>query len=398
MRFVRAGNEALAIFHLGLSILAGAGAESLLCDLDTQKRRALRRLWRAGAALVATVGVLLIGLTLLASSHLSLRAAVLEDYFSWFYYSWLIMLISVGFLGWRLTQRRQTTRILTGLTFFIILVDLSSFNTTGILRRSTVAGISNHYPRALYQSPELMRFVWTLKGEGRWDDPGSVLPPNFNLIHHVRATLGRSVTRPQEYMDLYLKDGRILDLLNIRYQFARDSREVVTVTERKSLLPRFQLSRNLQVLSDRPFTDWVESSDFQPDAVVLNSLEREKLPDEAILLSRQKGQVQGTVRLLWENNRRIELEVKNEVPAFLVTSERYDAGWYAYVDERAAAVVRCNSIFRGIWVPAGEHRVSFRYLPVGFLQGVALSTLYWLATLAALLLFRRKSTAANERG
>jgi uncharacterized membrane protein YfhO len=44
-------------------------------------------------------------------------------------------------------------------------------------------------------------------------------------------------------------------------------------------------------------------------------------------------------------------------------SEVYYPGWEAYVDGDRTPIERVNYTFRGILVPAGEHRVEFRFRP-----------------------------------
>jgi hypothetical protein len=390
LRVTRESESMLATFHFGLALLAGAGAEKLAMEISRPDRRALRRLCRWSGMLAGVVGAALLVLSLFDVAGEGSTAHIFAGYFAKLYYSWLMILAAFGILVWRLVQR-GVPRLFVAVVLIALLIDLSGFNTPGILLRSGADGVTNYYPRAIYRPQPLLQFVWSLKEEGRWDYPDSVFPPNFSLVHRVRATRGQGPTIPAYYMDFYSKGERALDLLNVRYQFTAAAGSAPAVTTRSSVVPRFQLTRNLQTLGNRAFGKWLDSADYQPDAVVLDSYEREKLPDEVIGLSRQKTPAQGAVRLLWENNRRLELQIRNDVPAFLITSEQYDAGWYAYLDNVETPVVKCNEILRGIWLPAGDHRVSFCYLPVGFLKGLTLTTLYWLAVFAALYLFRIKN-------
>ena len=50
-------------------------------------------------------------------------------------------------------------------------------------------------------------------------------------------------------------------------------------------------------------------------------------------------------------------------------------GWRAWVDGRPAMVERANALFIGAEVPAGTHRVEFRFLPTSVVIGVSLSAL-----------------------
>jgi uncharacterized membrane protein YfhO len=54
------------------------------------------------------------------------------------------------------------------------------------------------------------------------------------------------------------------------------------------------------------------------------------------------------------------------------------------VDDRPAPLLRADGFFRAVAVPAGAHRVEFRYRPISFLAGSAVSILALLATLFVL--------------
>ena len=70
---------------------------------------------------------------------------------------------------------------------------------------------------------------------------------------------------------------------------------------------------------------------------------------------------------------RIELRVEARQPSYVVLVEAYDAGWRASVDERPVPVRRANVLFRAVAVPAGRHRVVFRYAPWSASLGLAIS-------------------------
>jgi hypothetical protein len=57
---------------------------------------------------------------------------------------------------------------------------------------------------------------------------------------------------------------------------------------------------------------------------------------------------------------------------FLVLLDPYYPGWVATVDWQPAEIYRADYLFRGLFVPAGEHTVRFSYQPVPFRIGAAL--------------------------
>lgn len=77
----------------------------------------------------------------------------------------------------------------------------------------------------------------------------------------------------------------------------------------------------------------------------------------------------------------VSLDIAAPGDAFLATAETHYPAWEAYIDGNRATICYTNVAFRGVFVPAGRHRVEMRYSPALF----GASALVSLA--AALLLF-----------
>jgi hypothetical protein len=95
----------------------------------------------------------------------------------------------------------------------------------------------------------------------------------------------------------------------------------------------------------------------------------------------------GRAEIVARRSDRLTVAVTAAQPAVLVVTESYDPGWRAWVDGAAVPVWRANAIFRGIPVPAGDHRVEMRYRPPAAAWGAAASVLG--VALAGLLIGRR---------
>jgi len=59
----------------------------------------------------------------------------------------------------------------------------------------------------------------------------------------------------------------------------------------------------------------------------------------------------------------VELEVNAAAPGLVVLADSFYSGWEATVDGVPAPIVPTNLLFRGVRVPAGNHRVRFEYHP-----------------------------------
>jgi uncharacterized membrane protein YfhO len=62
------------------------------------------------------------------------------------------------------------------------------------------------------------------------------------------------------------------------------------------------------------------------------------------------------------------LQANAKTPAVLLLNDRTGDGWSVSVDQKLAALLRCNYIMRGVFVPPGQHTVEFRFqAPLKFL-------------------------------
>ncbi len=90
-------------------------------------------------------------------------------------------------------------------------------------------------------------------------------------------------------------------------------------------------------------------------------------------------------RLAVDLAERVAADVNSDAAGILVLADLHYPGWTASVDGRPAPILTADGCLRAVALSAGPHRVEFRYRPVSFYAGAALS-LAALAALAVLLL------------
>jgi hypothetical protein len=76
------------------------------------------------------------------------------------------------------------------------------------------------------------------------------------------------------------------------------------------------------------------------------------------------------------------LDVDAKQPSVLVLADTDYPGWEATVDGGVTPILRANLAFRAVQVPAGRHRVEFRYRPAAVRQGAVASLFFLLISFA----------------
>ena len=98
---------------------------------------------------------------------------------------------------------------------------------------------------------------------------------------------------------------------------------------------------------------------------------------------------------------RVTLHVRLGTAGLLVLGEVTYPGWRVYVDGVPAKLYEADGVLRAVALPPGEWQVDFRFQPIAFYVGLAVSalTLLALAGWAALTRLRSPSArAAQSRG
>jgi hypothetical protein len=94
-------------------------------------------------------------------------------------------------------------------------------------------------------------------------------------------------------------------------------------------------------------------------------LETATVDDEVILPPANPG----GARVIADSPGRITVDTSAPTRQLLVTTESFNSGWRAAVDDGAQRVVRVNGDFLGCIVEAGDHRVGFEFRPPGLQAG-----------------------------
>jgi hypothetical protein len=97
----------------------------------------------------------------------------------------------------------------------------------------------------------------------------------------------------------------------------------------------------------------------------------------------------GEVTIVRDANNTLVIKTRSAQPSLLMNSDTWYPGWRATVDGVEAPIHRANYMFRGVFVPAGEHTVRFDYWPTRFGWYLAAAAL-GLCVTGALFIRRRR--------
>jgi hypothetical protein len=177
---------------------------------------------------------------------------------------------------------------------------------------------------------------------------------------------------------------RLLDLMSVGY--VTSSRMVVNgprgaelplelqdgaarLYRNDTALPRAFAASAVVQANERNAEDRAFSPTFDPHkAVVLEEAPPPGLPGAAPVRP---------VAILSYTPDRVELAPELPSPSVVVLADSYDPDWRVTIDGQPTRLLRANARFRGVFVPAGAHRVVFSYQPplVGYSALISVATL-----------------------
>jgi hypothetical protein len=196
---------------------------------------------------------------------------------------------------------------------------------------------------------------------------------------------------------------RLLDMLNVEFfVFPPGSKnpplyaplELVQENDEGSIyrnpqvLPRAWLVRQVETIpDDTAQLDRMARPDFDPATVAIVPV---AVPE---LGSSSSSADKVDTPIYTPNSVRVRATAGS--PALLLLSDAYTDDWTVTVDGAPATLYRTNYALRGVWLPAGNHEVVFRYRPRSFMLGGSVS-LITLGGLAAVALWQRVRPGSRQ--
>jgi hypothetical protein len=98
----------------------------------------------------------------------------------------------------------------------------------------------------------------------------------------------------------------------------------------------------------------------------------------------------GTARITTYEPERVVVEATATRPSELVLTDLSFPGWKVTLDGKNADIHRVDYLMRGTSLPAGHHRVEFRYEPLSFRLGALVSLIALLGLIATVAIGLRR--------
>lgn len=172
-----------------------------------------------------------------------------------------------------------------------------------------------------------------------------------------------------------------LNMLNTKYIIAKDPNTGQTQFSQQNngALGPVWFVRSLRVVKDAK-EEMAAFATLNPrDTAVVQESYRKQITGAG------NWSADGTIKLDKNDNDIVEYSYNSNAEQFAVFSEVfYDAGWKASIDGKEAPIVKVNYVLRGLQVPAGAHKITFKFEPQDYFLGRKLTTIF---TIALLLLF-----------
>jgi uncharacterized membrane protein YfhO len=172
-----------------------------------------------------------------------------------------------------------------------------------------------------------------------------------------------------------------LNMLNTKYIIAKDPNTGNTsfTQQNNGALGPVWFVKSLKVVNDAK-EEMASFATLNPkDTAVLQKSFRDKISGAT------NWSAEGSIKLDKNDNDLVEYSSSSNEEQFAVFSEVfYDAGWKAFIDEKQVPILKVNYVLRGLQVPAGSHKIIFKFEPDDYFLGRKLTTVF---TIALLLLF-----------
>lgn len=380
------------LLNFCLAALAALGLDALLSAEAPQRRKALGLLLGSGAAIAAVAVYLFIQRSALVEIQPERVAQMTRA---------ALVFVGLAAAGWLLVlagvRRWLPPAVLAGAAVLLLFGDLYG------LGRYVEIDWNDPMPGFAAGTPGLA-YLQADPGIHRLDIITAAWQPNMPMIEGLYAA--RGVYNPLELANYNVYMGSVgyrgsplYNVLGVKYLIGGkkeppgdtayivpvyEADPAVTIYLNTRALPRAMVLFNAEVVEDHDAAfEATHADEFDPSQTVILESGRN--------LSQAAGEA--TVEIVRYDANDIAFRVMTDQPAYFFLSDVYHPDWRAEVDGVPAAIEVANYAFRAVYLDSGDHEVTMRFRPSGWLPGVAATGLALIVLLAIIV-----QTAVIRRG
>lgn len=133
--------------------------------------------------------------------------------------------------------------------------------------------------------------------------------------------------------------------------------------------------RELNLLDENVWKIYENKKAFPRAFITYDSVQTPHLP---AVMDKLKDRINfaSSAKILKYDINDVIIESEAEREATLVLADTFYPGWSVFIDGHKTNIFPAYYLCRGVTVPPGNHKVTFRYMPDGFIIGLILSLLY----------------------
>lgn len=165
------------------------------------------------------------------------------------------------------------------------------------------------------------------------------------------------------------QNPQVFNMLNVKYFIGTDSsgKRLMLDTNRNALGNAW-LVKNVQFV-DGPKAEMRALDNFDPKATAFVDKKF-----ESVVKEQPRWDSSASIKLTKFEYDALQYQYNAPSPQFALFSEiYYKQGWNAYIDDKPAEYVKANYVLRGMPLPAGSHKIDFRFEPASLKTGKTLA-------------------------
>jgi hypothetical protein len=345
----------ILLTDFSVAALAALGMQRLI---DNQVSRPRLLMWCSSVAVV--------GITALTAAYLSVSNANHTSNLVSALLTFMVFVIVASLALWWIVRSP-----ITNYRSLIILIPLAALEL--IVLGSTVE-IDANDPTLGYQHPALVEFLRRDQNVYRIENTSSAWQPDAALTHGLDDIGGifnpLGLANYETYRGgMGSRGSPLYNFLGVKYVLANKNEPPgdasfvpvfnadpqIDVYLNTNALPRAMLIERARVVqSGEEAWPAIHEPEFKPGGEVIV---------EGGSALEPQARVDGLRDLAFTHysNERVEFSVLTPVTAYVVLSDVFYPGWAATIDDRPTPIYPADFAFRAVLVPAGSHRIVFRF-------------------------------------